>query len=281
MICYLCHSDKYTVRPGSVRDNKDVNILECDNCGLVFLSSFDHIKRSHYEDSGMHDGNVLDIDKWLKATKEDDKRRYQFVKEKITNKTVLDFGCGIGGFLDMVKNSASKVAGVELEKALQSSFKQRKLNIYSDLSLVIGKYDVITAFHVVEHLENPKDTLKQLSSFLTEGGEMIIEVPNSNDALLTLYENKPFQNFTYWSQHLFLFNEKTMSELIKQSGLKLNWIKHIQRYSISNHLYWLAKGKPGGHKVWDIMNNNKLDKEYERQLSSIGKTDTIIVGVSK
>ena len=281
MSCYLCQNDKYTTRPGSVRDNKDINILECDNCGLVFLSSFNHIKKSHYEDSGMHDREALDIDKWLETTEEDDKRRYQFVKEKITNKAVLDFGCGIGGFLNLVKNSASKADGVELEKALQSSFKQRKLNVFSNLSLVRGKYDVITAFHVVEHLEKPKEILKQLSKFLTEDGEMIIEVPNSNDALLTLYENKPFQNFTYWSQHLFLFNEKTITELVKQAGLKLNWIKHIQRYSLSNHLYWLAKGKPGGHKVWDFMNNNKLDKEYEGQLAYIGKTDTIIVGISK
>jgi 2-polyprenyl-3-methyl-5-hydroxy-6-metoxy-1,4-benzoquinol methylase len=281
MSCYLCQNDKYTTRPGSVRDNKDINILECDNCGLVFLSSFNHIKKSHYEDSGMHDREALDIDQWLETTEEDDKRRYQFVKEKITNKAVLDFGCGIGGFLNLVKNSASKADGVELEKALQSSFKQRKLNVFSNLSLVRGKYDVITAFHVVEHLEKPKEILKQLSKFLTEDGEMIIEVPNSNDALLTLYENKPFQNFTYWSQHLFLFNEKTITELVKQAGLKLNWIKHIQRYSLSNHLYWLAKGKPSGHKVWDFMNNNKLDKEYEGQLAYIGKTDTIIVGISK
>ena len=77
---------------------------------------------------------------------------------------------------------------------------------------------------------------------------MIIEVPNSSDALLTLYENEPFQNFTYWSQHLFLFNEKTMTELVKKAGLKLNWIKHVQRYPLSNNLYWLAKGEPGGHQ---------------------------------
>ena len=47
---------------------------------------------------------VKDIDNWLKETEFDDKRRYEFVKEKITNKTVLDFGCGVGGFLDLAKN---------------------------------------------------------------------------------------------------------------------------------------------------------------------------------
>jgi len=284
MRCYLCKSDKYSKRTGSVRDNLNIDILECSDCELVYLSSLSHIQDKHYEESGMHEDKVPDIDNWLKETEFDDKRRYEFVKEKITNKTVLDFGCGVGGFLDLAKKTASSVSGVELEKALQSSFKQRDLNVFENLAKAQEEnktYDVITAFHVIEHLQNPKDILKELSQLLVEGGEMIVEVPNSDDALLTLYENSAFQNFTYWSQHLFLFNEKTMKDLISQSGLKTNWVKHIQRYPLSNHLYWLAKGKSAGHKKWSFLNNNQLDQEYEHQLAIIGKTDTIIVGVSK
>jgi 2-polyprenyl-3-methyl-5-hydroxy-6-metoxy-1,4-benzoquinol methylase len=283
MNCYLCHSDKYSIRPGNVRDNKNIDVLECNNCGLVYLSSLNHIKQNHYENSGMHE-EELNVANWLKETQTDDERRYQFFKEKITNMTVLDFGCGAGGFIDFAKQSASSVAGVELEKALQSSFEKRKLNVFSNLSSAKEcnkKYDVITAFHVVEHLQDPKSIIKQLSELLSGRGEMIIEVPSSDDALLTLYENKAFQNFTYWSQHLFLFNEKTMTELIKQTGLKLNWIKHIQRYPLANHLYWLSKDKPGGHKKWNFLNNDRLNAEYESQLALIGKTDTIILGISR
>jgi len=284
MSCYLCKSDEYSKRTGTVRDKPDIDILECSGCGLVYLSSSDHIQDEHYQESGMHENKVLDIDNWLRDSEFDDKRRYEFVKEKITNKAVLDFGCGIGGFLDLAKKSASSVSGVELEKALQPSFKRRDLDVFEDLSKAQKenkKYDIITAFHVVEHLHDPVGVLSQLSQSLAGGGEMIVEVPNSNDALLTLYENGDFQNFTYWSQHLFLFNDKTMAELVKQAGLKLNWIKHVQRYSLSNHLYWLAKGKPAGHKKWSFLNNNQLDQEYEHQLAAIGKTDTIIVGISK
>ena len=284
MSCYLCKSDKYSKRPGTVRDNINVNILECSDCGLVYLSSLDHIQDGHYEESGMHDKETPDINNWLKETEFDDKRRYNFIKEKISNKNLLDFGCGVGGFLDMAKKSAIKVSGVELEIALQASYQERKLNVFSNLKEAQEKnekYDIITAFHVVEHLQNPKKILEDLSKLLKKNGEIIIEVPNSNDALLTLYENESFQNFTYWSQHLFLFNKKTMTELVSQVNLKLNWIKHVQRYPLSNHLYWLAKGKPGGHSVWDFINNNKLDKEYENQLSNIGRTDSIILGVSK
>lgn len=284
MSCYLCKSDKYSKRSGTVRDNPDIKILECSDCGLVYLSFLNHIQDGHYEESGMHECKAPDIDNWLKETEFDDKRRYDFIKEKITNKTVLDFGCGIGGFLDLAKKSANSVSEIELEKALQPSFKQRGLHVFESLSAAQKenkKYNIITAFHVVKHLHDPVNVLSQLSQSLAEEGEMIVEVPNSNDALLTLYENGGFQNFTYWSQHLFLFNDKTMAGLVKQANLKLNWIKHVQRYSLSNYLYWLAKGKPAGHKKWSFLNNNQLNQEYEHQLAAIGKTDTIIVGVSK
>ena len=283
MSCYLCNSKNYFKRSGSVRDDSNIDILECSVCGLVYLSSLSHIKEGHYEESGMHSAE-LKIEKWLQESKEDDNRRYEFVKGKIANKTLLDFGCGAGGFIEIVKQYAKKVSGIELEKALQPSFKKRGLKVFPNMLKAQKeglKYDLITAFHVVEHLHNPKRVLKELSKLLNEEGEIIIEVPNSDDVLLTLYENNGFQNFSYWSHHLFLFNEKTMTELVKKAGLKLNWIKHIQRYPLSNHLYWMAKGKPGGHKNWSYLDSNELNFEYERQLANICKTDTIIAGVSK
>jgi 2-polyprenyl-3-methyl-5-hydroxy-6-metoxy-1,4-benzoquinol methylase len=243
------------------------------------LSSTDHIKKEHYEESGMHDDG-LNINNWLKETDKDDERRFQFIKEKITNKNVLDFGCGIGGFLEKAKTVAKTVVGVELERALQPSFKQRLLTVFSDLTSVRGSYDVITAFHVVEHLKDPTTTLKDLSALLSLGGEIIVEVPNSEDALLTLYNNKSFQNFTYWSQHLYLYNAQTIKELVRKSGLKVNWVKHIQRYSLANHLYWLAKGRPGGHEHFNFIDTVELNKQYESQLAALEITDTIIASIS-
>ena len=126
------------------------------------------------------------------------------MKEQVTNKTVLDFGCGAGGFLERAKQLASEVSGIELEKALQRSFKERELNVFSNLQLAQKngrKWDVITIFHIKEHLSDPRKNLSNLSTLLTKQGQMIIEVPSANDVLLTLYNNQPFQNFTYWSQH--------------------------------------------------------------------------------
>jgi 2-polyprenyl-3-methyl-5-hydroxy-6-metoxy-1,4-benzoquinol methylase len=282
MSCYLCNSENYRKRPGSVRDDLSISILECSDCSLVYLSSLNHIKKGHYENSGMHDKD-LDIKIWLEDTRADDERRFLFLKDHMINKDVLDFGCGNGGFLSRSKNSAKSVTGVELELAMQSSFKSRGINVFENLDKAkkgSNKWNLITAFHVVEHLSDPISIIRDLSILLAKDGEIIIEVPSSEDALLTLYENQEFQNFTYWSQHLFLFNAKTLQKLIKKSGLKLNWIKHVQRYSIANHLHWLSKGKPEGHKKWFFLDDDLLNIEYGKRLAEIGKTDTIIASLS-
>ncbi|PJZ86302.1 class I SAM-dependent methyltransferase [Leptospira harrisiae] len=282
--CYLCNTNSFQNRPGKVRDNDQLIVKECLSCGLVFLSSFDHIHEAHYQESGMHGNSLPEIAEWLNETEKDDDRRFQFLKEKISNRSVLDFGCGVGGFLIKAKDVAKVADGVELETRLQSHFNNNQISVFTSLdeiSKTAKKYDLITAFHVVEHLSDPVAIINELSKFLTNTGELIIEVPSSNDALLTLYENKAFSEFTYWSQHLFLFNAQTFSSLVKKTHLQLNWIKFIQRYPLSNHLYWLAKGKPGGHKIWNHLNSDILDQTYESVLAANGLTDTIIASVSR
>jgi 2-polyprenyl-3-methyl-5-hydroxy-6-metoxy-1,4-benzoquinol methylase len=281
MNCYLCGYSNFIARLGTVRDNNNVKVLECRECGLVFLNNHNHISETFYQNSGMHDKNP-DYNKWLLETKRDDFRRLNAFKENITNKVVLDFGCGIGGFLELSKEFCKESYGLELESGLTESFNQRELNVFSDYDALVTsgiKFDVITAFHVVEHLKDPAKTLHDLSQLLNEGGELIVEVPSSADALLTLYECKPFQNFTYWSQHLYLFNENTLKKLSIKAGLTLKWLKHIQRYSISNHLHWLSKGKSEGHKNWSFLDNPELSKAYENTLASLGITDTITLGL--
>jgi len=282
--CYICGSKSFHFRVGKVRDNESLTINECNDCGLVFLSSSDHIKETHYQESGMHGEVLPDIQEWLNETDKDDERRYQFLKEKMVNKTILDFGCGVGGFLLKSKTIASNVEGVELESRLQSHYQANSILVYKELDELVNlkkKFDLITAFHVIEHLIDPIHTIQYLTELLAENGELIVEVPSSNDALLTLYQSKAFSEFTYWSQHLYLFNSDTFQNMIKKTKLTLNWIKHIQRYPLSNHLYWLANGKPGGHKIWNHLNSKELDSVYESTLASIGMTDTLIASIGK
>jgi len=275
MNCYLCNSTSFTTRKGQVRDSPDLKILECTDCGLVTLSSLEHIQTGFYEDSGMHGAEPTLINTWLKETDWDDQRRFDMVKTMLPNKKLLDFGCGAGGFLNKARHLAASVAGVELELRVQKHWHEQ-ITIHPSVESAGGEYDLITAFHVIEHLPDPIIMLKTLAAKLAKNGRMVVEVPSSEDALLTLYDSAAFQRFTYWSQHLFLFNAETLRRLTEQAGLRVLTIRQCQRYPLSNHLHWLSQGKPGGHQKWSFLDTPELERAYANTLAAMGKCDTLI-----
>lgn len=276
--CYLCGATNFVFRQGVVRDAPQLKIVECCNCTLVFLHpKFDN-NAEHYADSGMHGSNVPSMEEWQRTTAFDDDRRFQNMRNVLTNKRILDFGCGNGGFLLRARSLAAKVSGLEPEKRVREYF-DNSLEIESDLSTFVHRaeqFDLITAFHVIEHLPDPVDVLNQLKKVLAQKGRIVLEVPSAEDALLTLYGSGAFQRFTYWSQHLFLFNARTLKELALRAGLAVVGIEQYQRYPLSNHLYWLSKGRPGGHQVWSFIDSPALDEAYSAALAKTGKTDTLI-----
>jgi 2-polyprenyl-3-methyl-5-hydroxy-6-metoxy-1,4-benzoquinol methylase len=262
-----------------------IKILECDECGLVSLDSTDHIHSSFYENSGMHGEYPKPIEDWIRETSWDDQRRVEQLKTLLINKRILDFGCGAGGFLLKAKNLVAEAVGIELETRIREYWKDTDITILPSIEDATSSsscgYDIITAFHVLEHLPDPREMLISLGRFLNTNGRMIIEVPNADDALLSIFDCNEFQLFTYWSQHLYLFNASTLATLVKQAGLKVVSIHHYQRYPLSNHLHWLSKGKPGGHVNWSFLDNPTMTHAYSEVLASIGKTDTLIAYIEK
>ena len=275
MNCYLCNSASFTTRKGQVRDAPSLTILECTNCGLVTLSSLSHIHVGFYEGSGMHGAEPTPMDTWLRDTDWDDQRRFEMLKPMLPNKKLLDFGCGAGGFLSKAQRLAESVTGIELELRVQEHWHDQ-ITIHPSVESAGGGYDLITAFHVIEHLADPIAMLKALADKLSRTGRMVIEVPSSEDALLTLYHSDAFQHFTYWSQHLFLFNAETLRRLAEQADLRIVAIQQHQRYPLSNHLHWLSKCKPGGHQKWAFLDSPELKAAYANTLAAMGRCDTLI-----
>ena len=273
--CYLCQSTHFTERKGEVRDAPRMQIIECDQCGLVTLSGKDHIVPGFYENSGMHGAEPTPMDAWLNQTEWDDQRRFDMVKAMLPNKRLLDFGCGAGGFLRLARNLTADVTGIELETRVRDHW-AGKIKIVPSVDVAGGGHDLITAFHVIEHLQDPRAMLVSLAGLLKPNGRMIVEVPSANDVLLTLFDCDAFQRFTYWSQHLFLFNTSTLEMLARQSGLRVVAVQHYQRYPLSNHMHWLSQGKPGGHQRWAFMDTPELVSAYANALAALGKTDTLI-----
>mgnify|MGYP002377524708 FL=1 len=274
-ICYLCKGNNLSLRHKGVRDNADIDVLECHDCGLIFLSTFSHINDNFYEQSSMLGGKV-DLKKYRINSLNDDNRRYHTLKDSLLNKRLLDFGCGGGGFLKLAEQVAESVRGVELDRTIRQTLNEKDgIEVFRSVDDLSGEYDVVTLFHVLEHLPDPVAVLKHLKSHLSAKGKLIIEVPNGNDALLQLYRCSSFERFTYWSCHLILFIPETLKKVAELAGYHVQYIKQVQRYPLSNHLHWLAMNKPGGHQVWDFMNTPDLHAAYEKQLASIGMCDTL------
>ncbi len=131
---YLCSSTKFNIRPGSVRDKPELEIFECASCGLVFLSSFDHIKDGFYKNSEMHGKDALDIQAWIRETEWDDERRFQYLKSAMPNKRLLDFGCGAGGFLLKAQVLTATAHGLEPETRLSKHYESRDLTVFQSLA---------------------------------------------------------------------------------------------------------------------------------------------------
>ena len=208
----------------------------------------------------------------------EDLRRYELFKKELTNKHILDFGCGWGGLMKNIKKYKS-LCGVEVREQCISYIKKKikKINIYNNINLVKNKVDIITMFHVLEHLPNQVDTLKSLKSKLRRGGKIIIEVPHAQDFLILQNNLKEFKNFTFWSEHLILHTQKSLRKILTKSGFRNIKFQYYQRYGFANHLGWFIERKPSMGKIYNNIFNKKLQKAYVDNLKQLGQTDTLLV----
>ena len=280
--CYLCGSHNHRVIHHGTRDLVHIDVLLCKNCGLVFLSSFDHINKNFYKNSGMHTETV---EEWIKSTELDDQRRFMMLANQYCERNsvrMMDFGAGNLNLLTKLHNQFPNwdLWAVEPEERVQP-INGTMLKCESLDQIVFSDFDLITMFHTIEHLSDPIEVLSLLRKKLDTNGKLIVETPNVDDALITMYGCKAFEDYTYWGCHLYLFDQDTLRDVAERAGFKSIRINQIQRYPLANHLYWLSNGKPGGHTKWLHMMGNKLNSAYAEQLASIGKCDTLIGEFSK
>ena len=208
---------------------------------------------------------------------EDDLRRAIQFKKKLKKKDILDFGCGWGGFLSNIKEYKT-LTGVELRKECINYIRKnvKKIDISDNVNSFDKKFDVITMFHVLEHIPYQIKTLKILKSKLKNKGKIIIEVPHAEDFLLLQDELKEFKNFTFWSEHLILHTYKSLKTILIKSGFKNINIQYYQRYNFSNHLGWFLRKKPGGHNFFKEIVSKDLNYSYSENLKKLHQTDTLV-----
>lgn len=161
------------------------SLYECADCRLVF----DHPQptlstiREFYSKDEQYDHWLDQIDQretlW--------ERRVKVIEPYLTGDSLLDIGAGIGQFLNLLKKRISILEGTELsDRAVQIARERYSLHLHSGdmIALSLNKrYDVITLFHVLEHVPSPHDLLVRCHQLLNLGGVLIIAVPNDQDSL--------------------------------------------------------------------------------------------------
>jgi 2-polyprenyl-3-methyl-5-hydroxy-6-metoxy-1,4-benzoquinol methylase len=148
--------------------------------------------------------------------------KYKLVKEYFPQSgNILDFGCGTGEFLNFMKRKKWVVTGVEPnETARQKANQILENKVSKDLVEIKDKnVEVITLWHVLEHVHDLNNTLQKLKSHLSPDGHIIIAVPNPDS-----HDSKHYKH--HWAaydvpRHLWHFTQSTMTALLNKNGLKV------------------------------------------------------------
>lgn len=265
-----------------MRDCAVIRVLRCGSCGLVFLDSMDHVGEKEYycTEFGKDVYGDWTWQQYLNQSRQDDERRFQMIKPMLNNRSYLDVGCGAGGVVSAASKLCKRVSAVEPMERWNHFLRDGGVDVFSSVDeLGDAKFDIVTLFHVLEHIADPIPFLKTLREKLSDNGTLVIEVPNVEDVLITLYDSKPFSEFTYWSPHLYYYSAGTLKTLLMRAGFANVNIQQCQRYPLSNHLKWLSQGKPGGHVDWSFIDSPELSSAYESQLSKLNMCDTLVAWI--
>ena len=161
---------------------------------------------------------------------------------------VLDIGCSAGHFLSTIKPLVKECVGIEYNRE-NAQFVNQELGIkvYTDpiekTDLAPASFDLITLFQVFEHVTDPLPFLQTLGSYLKPEGSICIEVPNVDEALLSVYRNQPFADFSFREPHVFYYSPKTLPMIAEKAGF-VGTSRTIQRINFLNHVHWIMTGQP-------------------------------------
>ena len=152
------------------------------------------------------------------------KRKLKLINSfSASEKNLLDIGCGTGDFLHVAQQSNWQVSGIEPNQEARSIANRKTNNtVYTTAQLQEFKknsFDVITLWHVLEHVPNLEEQVSTFKSLLKENGTLVIAVPNYKS-----YDAKHYKNF--WAaldvpRHLWHFNQESIASLFAKENMKV------------------------------------------------------------
>ncbi|WP_294079241.1 class I SAM-dependent methyltransferase [Proteiniphilum sp. UBA5384] len=208
-------------------------IYDCDHCGFRFTNHFpseDTIGR--YYDSPNYishsDSNEGLVNRLYHHFRKRMLRKKvslvaSYVPEKDSPIRLLDIGCGTGYFLQAAKERGWIVSGIEKdEKARENAAIRSGLPVHDENNLWEIKnssYNVVTLWHVLEHLEKLNETIQKIKEIITPEGIVVLALPNCRSYDARFYKK-------WWAaydipRHLWHFSPGPLEKLLDKHGLKV------------------------------------------------------------
>lgn len=210
---HLVSGDSFSIHWDSIRHRACTDVEHLGSLDAYYESS-DYIshRRKPYS-------NISLLYAWARGFML--KYKYVLLKKYLKQKSsVLDIGCGTGAFLDFMKNKGFEVLGVESNKKARNICVESKLQVNAtEEGLVSNSFDMISLWHVLEHLPEPEERLAAYRDLLKPGGLLVIAVPNFESHDRTHYQQD-------WAaldvpRHLWHFTPKGLIMTADESGFDL------------------------------------------------------------
>lgn len=151
-----------------------------------------------------------------------EKYKLKIIKKYKSSGKILDYGCGDGSFLQFMQSKNFSVIGFEPNKkaAKQTELKIGIKHITSSLETINdNSLDIITLWHVLEHIPNPEEILLQLKSKLKNNGYLLIAVPNHKSYDAKFYK----EHWAAWDvpRHIFHYGKNGAINFFTQNKFKV------------------------------------------------------------
>ncbi|TDK44123.1 class I SAM-dependent methyltransferase [Algoriphagus formosus] len=243
--CPLCKSGHFlnyqTIKDFSV-SQEDFILCHCQECNLIFTNPRPGKKSiaKYYEFdeyySHSDDSNSLISKIYNQVRQINIKKKYKLISSLGTDKSILDIGCGTGELLKFFQSKNWKVSGIEPSKTARK-LAEEKLKVQIDEKLEnipsSEKFDIITLFHVLEHVHGLRKAVKSVINLLKSDGYILIALPNHQSPDALKYKE-------YWAgwdvpRHLYHFDTKSFDNLANKFNLQI-----VERYPMTFDSYYVS-----------------------------------------
>jgi 2-polyprenyl-3-methyl-5-hydroxy-6-metoxy-1,4-benzoquinol methylase len=222
--CNLCGRSHFK----TIEDHEPpFKVIQCTYCKLVFVNPFPE-KASlaeHYDENYYTE--------WLTTQSKSRLRMWERRLNKLERfekrGSLLDVGCATGAFLELAKKRGWKVSGTELSP-YAARYAENILGIpifcgdLPDSPYPGGSFDVVTMWHVLEHVTDPANYLRKTYDLLKPNGLLVIAVPNVDDHIMRIaYQIVKGKRRMLFSKderevHLFHFSARTLKAYLEKTG---------------------------------------------------------------